>query len=157
MPVYCQRCGKPFQDTARILNHMNQPISSCRTYYEEVLQIAEAVHRHSGPPKQSQPSRTNQPKEDSFEMDQSADGPPLEPAIVPESRSSTPIATDENPIIDTSPSLGDSPFFAEIYPASLPPLSASSIVICPPQATLSTLKRIMRFIYHLPSVYTASL
>jgi hypothetical protein len=114
MPVYCQRCGKPFQDTARVLNHMNQPISSCRTYYEEVLQIAEAVHHHhSGPPEQSQPSRTNQPKEDSFEMDQSADGPPLEPAIVPESRSSTPIATDENP---TSPSLGDSPFFAEIYP-----------------------------------------
>ena len=49
-------------------------------------------------------------------MDQSADGPPLEPAIVPESRSSSTIAADENATIDTSPSHGDSPFFTEIYP-----------------------------------------
>ena len=78
MPVYCQRCGKKFQDTARVLNHMNQPVSSCRTYYEEVLQIAEAV-RHQ--------SETRWPGDQPHAMDQSAD--------VPEPDMHEPMARDE--------------------------------------------------------------
>ena len=43
MPSYCPRCAKKFKDSSLVQNHMNQPISSCRTYYEEVLQVNEAL------------------------------------------------------------------------------------------------------------------
>jgi hypothetical protein len=95
MPVYCQRCGKRFQDVARVLNHMNQPISSCRTYYEEVLQIAETVHQ----------SQTH-----STEMDQSPDTPE------PMARDEDALGTYTTPNFHTtSESPSNSPIFAEFY------------------------------------------
>lgn len=39
----CPRCGKRFVDQSRILKHMNQPASSCLTYYEELLRLNEAL------------------------------------------------------------------------------------------------------------------
>jgi len=32
----CPRCSKNFQDMSHVMNHMNQPSSSCLSYYEEV-------------------------------------------------------------------------------------------------------------------------
>jgi len=32
----CPRCSKNFQDMSRVMNHMNQPSSSCLSYYEEI-------------------------------------------------------------------------------------------------------------------------
>lgn len=48
MTVYCQQCGKKFLNTVQVLDHMNQPISSCQTYYEELLQIAETAGSPTG-------------------------------------------------------------------------------------------------------------
>ena len=121
MTVYCQRCGKKFLDTARVLNHMNQPISSCRTHYEELIQIAEALS-----PEGVQTSGIC-PEDRPHKMDWSAgDSSP----IFDNSRSPTPmVATDEDqmaiddpiiddPIIDTSSSHRNSPFFTEFYPGA---------------------------------------
>jgi hypothetical protein len=110
MPAYCQRCGKKFLDTARVLNHMNQPISSCRTYYEELLQIAETA----GSPEGVQSSIC--PEDRPYEMDASeidrSDG--ASSPIIDKSRSPTPMATDEDPT--SSPS--NSTFFTEFYPGA---------------------------------------
>ena len=110
MPAYCQRCGKKFLDTARVLNHMNQPISSCRTYYEELLQIAEAI---GSSPEGVQFSPDDQPHE--IEMDRSAGG---SSPIFDKSRSPTPMATEEDPTINTASSHSSSPFFPEFYPGA---------------------------------------
>jgi hypothetical protein len=32
----CPRCSKNFADMSRVVNHMNQPSSSCLSYYEEI-------------------------------------------------------------------------------------------------------------------------
>jgi len=116
MPA-CQRCGKKFHDTARVLNHMNQPISSCRTYYEELLQIAKAAGGRPGSPEGVQPSGIfpeDQPHE-MDEMDRSAGG---SSPIFDKSRSPTPMAADEDPMINTTSSHGNSPFFTEFYPGA---------------------------------------
>jgi hypothetical protein len=119
MPAYCQRCGKKFHDTARVLNHMNQPISSCRTYYEELLQLAETAGRHPGSPEGVQSFTTGICPEDQprkmDEMDQSATSRGSSP-IFDKSRSPTPMATDEDP--NTASYHSNSPFFSEFYPGA---------------------------------------
>jgi len=109
MPVYCQRCGKKFQDIARVLNHMNQPVSSCRTYYEEVLQIAEAVHHQS---------ETHWPADQPHEMDQSADAPESDMIHEPMAREEETLENNMTPNFDTASSPSNSPFSAEFYPGA---------------------------------------
>ena len=104
---------KKFHDTARILNHMNQPISSCRTYYEELLQIAETTSRH-GSPEGVQLSGIC-PEDQPHEMDRSAGG---SSPLFDKSRSPTPMAIDEDPTIDTASSHSNSAFFTEFYPGA---------------------------------------
>src|ERR1700688_3487332 len=98
MPA-CQRCGKKFHDTARVLNHMNQPISSCRTYYEELLQIAEAAGSPEGVQLSGICSEDRPHEMD--EIDRLAGG---SSPIFDKSRSPTPMDTDEDPIINTASS-----------------------------------------------------
>ena len=38
--VRCPRCGKKFKDQTSLLQHMNQPFSSCLTHFEECINIA---------------------------------------------------------------------------------------------------------------------
>ena len=38
--VRCPQCGKKFKDKTNLLQHMNQPISSCLTHFEECINIA---------------------------------------------------------------------------------------------------------------------
>ena len=38
--VRCPRCGKKFKDQTNLLQHMNQPFSSCLTHFEECIDIA---------------------------------------------------------------------------------------------------------------------
>ena len=45
--VYCPRCGKKFKDQTSLLQHMNQPFSSCLTHFEECISIATTLQ--SGP------------------------------------------------------------------------------------------------------------
>jgi hypothetical protein len=33
----CPRCSKKFADVSRVVKHMNQPLSSCLSYHEEVI------------------------------------------------------------------------------------------------------------------------
>src|SRR6202522_4681533 len=120
MPA-CQRCGKKFHDTARVLNHMNQPISSCRTYYEELLQIAKAAGGRPGSPEGVHPSGIfpeDQPHE-MDEMDRSAGG---SSPIFDKSRSPTPMAADEDTMINTTSSHGNRPLITEFN------LGASKII-----------------------------
>jgi hypothetical protein len=89
---------------------MNQPISSCRTYYEELLQIAETT----GSPEGVQSSGIR-PEDRIYEMDgmdRSAGG------SSPISRSPTPMAVDEDPMINTASSHNNTPFFTEFYPGA---------------------------------------
>ena len=39
----CPRCSKNFADESRVLKHMNQPVSSCLTYHQEVQRMNEAA------------------------------------------------------------------------------------------------------------------
>ena len=41
--VRCPRCGKKFKDETNLLQHMNQPFSSCLTHFEESINIATAL------------------------------------------------------------------------------------------------------------------
>jgi hypothetical protein len=109
MPAYCGRCGKKFQDTARVLNHMNQPYSSCRTYFEEVLQIAEALPnpRHLPNPL----SDLANDLEANYEtLDSNS-----EHIILPDPTSSPP---PEDVLMADATDSNDSPFFAEFYPGA---------------------------------------
>jgi hypothetical protein len=95
---------------------MNQPISSCRTYYEELLQIAEAA----GPSEVVQSSGicpTEDRPHEMDEIDRSAGGSES-PRIFDESRSPTPMATDEDPMINTASSPSNSAFFTEFFPGA---------------------------------------
>ena len=38
--VRCPWCGKKFKDQTNILQHMNQPVSSCLTHFKECINIA---------------------------------------------------------------------------------------------------------------------
>lgn len=110
MPAYCSRCGKKFQDTARVLNHMNQPFSSCRTYFEEVLQIAEALPnpRHPSNPLSD---LVDDPGADYRTLYSNSERvPPPEPIPPPEDVLMND-ATDPNV-------LNNNPFFAEFYPGA---------------------------------------
>jgi hypothetical protein len=113
MPAYCQLCGKKFHDTARVLNHMNQPISSCRTYYEELLLIAETTQAGcpSGSPEGVQSSGIR-PEDRPHEMDRSAASGGSSPIF----DNPTPMATDDDPM--TASSHSNSPFFTEFYPGA---------------------------------------
>jgi len=42
-PFLCPRCSHGFKSSSALLSHMNQPISSCLTAYEEMLDINEAL------------------------------------------------------------------------------------------------------------------
>ena len=97
---------------------MNQPISSCRTYYEELHQIAEAT----GSPKGVQLSGIC-PEDQPHEMDHSARGssPPHE--MDRSARGSSPIFRSPTPMMatddkNTASSHSNSPFFAELYPGA---------------------------------------
>ena len=95
---------------------MNQPISSCRTYYEEVLQFAGDT---TGSPEGVKPSGMD-PEDhkmdlEDHEMDQMArDSSP----IMDKSRSPSPMAANEDPMINTASSPSNSPFFTEFYPGA---------------------------------------
>jgi hypothetical protein len=95
-------------DTARVLNHMNQPISSCRTYYEEILQIAETAGCRPGSPEIVQSDWPH-------EMDGSAGSSRSSPI----SRPPSPMATDKDSMIitasetDLSDTGSNSPFVTE--------------------------------------------
>jgi len=41
-PVHCPRCAKKFKSQATLLNHMNQPVSSCLTHFQEQINISSA-------------------------------------------------------------------------------------------------------------------
>jgi hypothetical protein len=41
-PVHCPRCAKKFKNQATLLNHMNQPVSSCLTHFQEQINISNA-------------------------------------------------------------------------------------------------------------------
>jgi hypothetical protein len=41
-PVHCPRCAKKFKNQAALLNHMNQPVSSCLTHFQEQIKISNA-------------------------------------------------------------------------------------------------------------------
>ena len=114
MPVYCQRCGKKFQDTARVLNHMNQPVSLCRTYYEEVLQIAEAV-RHREDLEQS---RTHLPDNQPHKMDHSIDAPGPNTTDEPMARDEETLGNNTTANFDTASSPSNNPFPTEFYPGA---------------------------------------
>ena len=45
--VRCPRCGKKFKDQTSLLQHMNQPYSSCLTHFKECINIATTLQ--SGP------------------------------------------------------------------------------------------------------------
>jgi hypothetical protein len=51
-PVRCPRCIKRFKDQATLLKHMNQPISSCLTHFQELLDIANTLQTKATTPAQ---------------------------------------------------------------------------------------------------------
>src|SRR5271156_5560474 len=48
--VRCPRCIKRFKDQATLLKHMNQPISSCLTHFQELLNIADTLQTKAAQP-----------------------------------------------------------------------------------------------------------
>ena len=44
-PVRCPQCTKKFKDQTTLLKHMNQPISSCLTHFQELINIADTLQK----------------------------------------------------------------------------------------------------------------
>jgi hypothetical protein len=85
----CSRCGKKFKDQTSLLQHMNQPISSCLTHFEECINIAATL-------------QPDPPLSESDDSDRQSFVPPdfmetAEDYLLASSRSSLPSSTSENP------------------------------------------------------------
>jgi len=61
--VHCPRCGKNFLDESRVVNHMNQPISSCLIFYEEVTRMNEALAASKAQDASPSPRRSPSPQD----------------------------------------------------------------------------------------------
>jgi hypothetical protein len=87
--VRCPRCGKKFKDQTSLLQHMNQPISSCLTHFEECINIATTL--------QTDPtiSESDDMGRQSFEPPDFMDT--AEDHLLVSSRSSPPASTSQNP------------------------------------------------------------
>ena len=93
--VRCPRCGKKFKDQTSLLQHMNQPISSCLTHFQECIDIATTL--------QSDPtiSESDDMDQQSFETPDFMDT--VEDYLPASSRSSLPASTSQNPVNKQSP------------------------------------------------------
>jgi C2H2 type zinc finger protein len=85
----CPRCGKKFKDQTNLLQHMNQPFSSCLTHFEECINIATTL--------QSDPTIS-----EGDNLDRQSFEPPgfmdtAEDCLLASSRSSPPASTSQNP------------------------------------------------------------
>lgn len=69
--VRCPRCGKKFKDQTNLLQHMNQPFSSCLTHFEECINIATTLQ--SGPTISESDDMDQQGFEPPFFMDTAED------------------------------------------------------------------------------------
>ena len=107
-PAYCNCCGKKFQDTARVLNHMNQPYSSCRTYFEEVLQIAEEVRQ----------VRDGHPQKPHSSSDLANDSEAHHETFGLPEHGPTPEDEDDHMHDVPGPTNDGNPFFQEFYPGA---------------------------------------
>ncbi|KAF8952213.1 hypothetical protein BDZ97DRAFT_1909427 [Flammula alnicola] len=114
MPAYCPRCGKRFLDDTRLLNHLNQPYSSCLTHYEELL----CFHRLKFPePEVSQPTipqPTIPQPSPGIEAAEAFEGGYYEDAMDAEVDNSMDIDTLESTALDLDANI--SPFTKENYP-----------------------------------------
>ena len=86
--VRCPRCGKKFKDQTSLLQHMNQPISSCLTHFEECVDIATTL-------------QSDLTISESDNMDRQSFEPPefmdtAEDCLLASSRSSLPASTSQN-------------------------------------------------------------
>jgi hypothetical protein len=86
--IRCPRCGKKFKDQTSLLQHMNQPISSCLTHFEECINIATTL-------------QSDRPVSESDDMDQQSFEPPdfmdtVEDYSLAASRSSLSASTSQN-------------------------------------------------------------
>ena len=124
MPAYCQRCGKKFQDTSRVLNHMNQPYSSCRTYFEEILQITKASSR---PEANQETSDFNSSSDPTTVSRSPKDGPSSEAEDDPMEYVPDPTIDKDHPMEDVpdltsdnvpDPTSDSNPFFQEFFPGA---------------------------------------
>ena len=106
MQEVCPRCGKKFKNNSSVLKHMNQPISSCRTYYEELIQMNNTLS--SLPSASSQPNPSHVPQDFSsspstdHDMDTDVLNPTMQEDLPLPPRSPTPIF----------------PFFKETHPTA---------------------------------------
>lgn len=88
-PLRCPRCAKKFKDQTSLLQHMNQPISSCLTHFEECVNIATTLQ--PDPTISESDNMDRQRFEPSDFMDTAED-------YLPASyRSSLPASTSQNP------------------------------------------------------------
>ena len=93
--VHCPRCGKKFKDQTSLLQHMNQPISSCLTHFQECIDISTTLQSAST-------------ISESDEMDRQSFEPPdfmdtAEDYILASSCSSLPSSTSQNPVTKQNP------------------------------------------------------
>ena len=67
--VRCPRCAKKFKDQPTLLKHMNQPVSSCLTHFQELIDIANTL----------QPASDHGTSQSLYFMDTTEDAPPADP------------------------------------------------------------------------------
>ncbi|KAF8817000.1 hypothetical protein BYT27DRAFT_7325734 [Phlegmacium glaucopus] len=89
--VHCPRCTKKFKDQTSLLQHMNQPSSSCLTHFEEHINIFNALQ--SGPTT----SESDDMGQESFEPPDFMDTMEDSLRTSPHSPLSPPTAASQNP------------------------------------------------------------
>ncbi|KAF8805258.1 hypothetical protein BYT27DRAFT_7258363 [Phlegmacium glaucopus] len=89
--VHCPRCAKKFKDQTSLLQHMNQPSSSCLTHFEERINIFNALQ--SGPTT----SESDDMGQESFEPPDFMDTMEDSLRTSPHSPLSPPTAASQNP------------------------------------------------------------
>ena len=106
---FCPRCSKKFKDSSSVLKHMNQPISSCRIYYEELVQVNDTLlhpanENPPGPTSSHTPHNLFSPPNTDydFHMDVDIVNPATQEDLPPQSSASTfPFFKETHPTAST--------------------------------------------------------
>lgn len=112
--VRCPRCGKAFTSESGVLRHMNQPLSACTTFTEELVTISDTLANFRARPRgdQTPPSSSHREPSESSSSSNDPNSPPLSPMDVDDQSNRAPSNTTctnstlPSPYIEVHPAAG---------------------------------------------------
>ncbi|KIL54004.1 hypothetical protein M378DRAFT_182687, partial [Amanita muscaria Koide BX008] len=107
--MHCPQCHRKCKDKKTLLSHMNQPLGSCLSHSEKVVNLAEELENHKMYRRQHPSQQWSTPSED----ERHGSRPPSEP-VVPESMDVDEVECN-NMVVDDDMSPSHNGHFVEEY------------------------------------------